>query len=122
MTEERNGGSWTSSRFFSFVKSALRSASTRWPPKYETKKAAWVRRGVYTCAGYKRKPHEAQAKDVAVDHINPVIDPETGFTTWDDLIDRMFCEADGFQVLCKECHKQKTADERELRKKNRKPA
>ena len=75
-----------------------------------------MRRGVYTCAGYECPPHEAAAKDVAVDHIHPVIDPETGFTSWDDTINRLFCEAEGLQVLCRDCHKRKTADERVLRK------
>lgn len=112
-----NNGTWTKPRFQSFIKGILRSGSNRWGPKFTVKKKAWLRRGVYLCAGYNVEPHEAQAKDVAVDHIRPVIDPSIGFTTWDDLINNLFCEADNLQVLCKDCHKAKTADERAIRNK-----
>jgi hypothetical protein len=120
-----NGGNWTQARFNSFIKSALRAASTRWPPKFEVKKAARVDRGLYTCAGYKRKPHRVTASikingkrrdNAIVDHIDPIIDPSKGFISWDSVIERMFCEADGLQVLCHECHKQKTQDEKEISK------
>lgn len=123
-----NANRWTAARFHSFIKSALRAASNRWPPKYEAKKAAWVERGVYRCAGYERRAHEVRASlpatgtrkrrinNAVVDHISPVVDPHRGFTTWDDLIGRMFVEADGLQVLCHECHAAKTADERTIRK------
>lgn len=55
-----------------------------------------------------------------VDHITPVV-PITGFgvrKTWDwnIYIHNMFCPVDGFQVLCKDCHAEKTKKENELRK------
>jgi len=78
------------------------------------------------CAGYGIKPHEVPASfvnekgkrvnNVLVDHRDPVVDPVRGFTTWDELVDRLFVEADGLQVLCFECHANKTADERQVRK------
>lgn len=120
----KNGGRWTSARFHSFIKSALRAASNRWPPKFEVKKKARIERGIYLCAGYKRKAHQVPASlpapkgkkrrvnNALVDHIQPVVDPSTGFTSWDDLIERLFCEEDGLQVLCHECHQRKTEDER----------
>lgn len=123
-----NSNKWTVARFNSFIKSALRSASNKWPPKYEVKKEARVERGIYRCAGYGRKAHNVPASlprkkgskrrinNVLVDHIQPVIDPEKGFISWDDVIERMFCEKEGLQVLCHECHKNKTADERQRRK------
>jgi len=55
--------------------------------------------------------------DVQVDHINPVVDPAKGFINWDIYIDRIFCEVDKLQVLCRSCHKEKTAEEKLLRKK-----
>jgi len=55
------------------------------------------------------------AKEVAVDHIDPVV-PVTGFTTWDEVIERMFVEKDGLQVLCKACHKAKCDEEKQQRK------
>lgn len=110
-----NGGKWSKARFHSFITSALRNTSSRWPPKYETRKNAWVERGVYLCAGYNRQPHKIGAKEVQVDHKKPVVDPLEGFTTWDNFITRLFTEAENFQVLCLDCHKKKSKDEKGLR-------
>lgn len=99
-----------------FIINGLRALSNKWRPKYEVKKAARVRRGVYLCAGYKRAPHEVRAKEIEVDHIDPVIDPDKGFTDWNDYIARLFVEEDKLQVLCKECHKKKTNDEAKKRR------
>lgn len=106
--------------------SALRSASNRFPPKYTCRKAAWLERGKYLCAGYQRKPHPIPASikvngkrknNVAVDHISPVIDPIKGFVSWDQVVERMFVTQDKMQVLCSECHQNKSNDERKQRKK-----
>lgn len=122
-----NGGAWTEARFHSFIKSALRSASMRWPPKYEVKKEARIERGIYLCAGFKRRAHKVPASlppkpgnklrinNAQVDHIASVV-TEDGFTTWDDVINRMFCEKENLQVLCHECHKAKTQEEKESRR------
>jgi 5-methylcytosine-specific restriction endonuclease McrA len=51
------------------------------------------------------------AKDVEVDHVIPA----GSLKEYDDLpgfVERMFCEQDGLQVLCRECHKQKTEDDK----------
>lgn len=120
----RNGGQWTESRFRSFIKSALRSASNRWPPKYETLKAARVEKGKYRCVGYNRSDHvvpvtimhkRKRQRNIFVDHVVPVI-PIGGFTSWDDCIERLFCEKKGLQVLCGTCHSAKTKQEKEERK------
>ena len=119
-----NNGQWTASRYRSFIKSALRKASTRWPPKYTVLKEAEVGRKINAASGrmamhYRCKgcSGEFPAKVISVDHIEPVIPPDEGFTTWDSVIERMFCEAAGLQVLCKNCHDIKTKAERERRKK-----
>ena len=59
------------------------------------------------------------AKSVVVDHIEPVV-PVSGFSTWDEVISRMFCPVSGLQVLCKEDHKIKTKEENDLRRANTK--
>jgi len=131
-TKPYNNGTWTTARFNSFVKSALRAASRRWPPKYDTLKKACVGKRLdpltgkqsfrYTCAACKQV---FKAAEVAVDHIIPAVSIEDGFTTWDDVVKNLFCEADGLQVLCSDCHSKKTADERkqrtEAKSRNRKP-
>lgn len=107
-----NSGQWTQARFNSFIKGALRSATKRWGPTNAARKSAWIERGVYKCVGYKKRWHKVRWKDgVYVDHIEPVIG-EGGFKTWDLVIERMFVETEGLQVLCKECHTRKTKDER----------
>lgn len=92
----RNGGAWTDSRFHSFVKSALRAASSRWPPKYEALKDAYVDKRINNKTGRLGK-HYTCAKcsgifptaEVQVDHIDPVV-PLSGFKNWDELVDRIF--------------------------------
>lgn len=97
---------------FKFVLAALRRASYRWPPRTEALKAAKVAYGRYKCAAcsqvYRRK-------EIQLDHLLPIISL-TGFESWDILIKRLFCDKDGWQVLCAECHKKKTNDENKRRK------
>ena len=126
MLKSRNSGQWTEARYRGFVKSGLRSLSMKWPPKNEVKKAARFARGIYICNECKEQvPNSTKAdgkrtNNVFVDHIDPVIDPHTGFTSWDDVIERMFCETSGLQVLCKACHDAKTKEEKEIAKNRRK--
>lgn len=99
----------------------MRAASRRWPPKYESLSDAFIDKRInkksgrpakhYLCFGCK---DVFPLSEIEVDHIIPVINPETGFISWDETIDRMFCEKDGFQILCKDCHKKKTNKEREI--------
>jgi hypothetical protein len=108
----RNGGNWTEARYFSFIRSALRSAFQKWGPKHEAKKIAKRGYNQYECA------HCGEIygnKDTEVDHIQPA----GSLKTYEDLpsfVERMFCEVDGFQVLCKTCHQVKTNEERKARK------
>jgi len=118
------GGRWTKARFNSFIKSLIRGGTKRWGPISDVKRASSTRRGFYACSGYRTTSHEVPASikidgkrvnNVFVDHVVPIIDPVEGFTSWDSVIERMFCEADNLQVLCYECHKLKTQEERERR-------
>lgn len=60
------------------------------------------------CKGW--KPGKA-----AVDHIEPVIDTDTGFVDWNTYIGRVFCKRQNLQVVCNDCHQAKTNKEREKR-------
>lgn len=115
------GGRWSRARYWSFIRSALRAASIRWPPKADAMKAA---RRAYQGTDNARQKWEywcaaceqwKMGKDVRVDHIEPCgslkcAEDLPGFVT------RMFCEEDGFQVVCKSCHDRKTARERDEKK------
>ena len=116
----RNDGEWTEGRYRSFITSTLRSGMRRWPPKWVCLKEAAVGKKInkktgklamhFMCAVC-RKEHTS--KDVQVDHIEPVVNPTTGFVSWDVYIDRMFCEKGNLQVLCTSCHKAKTKEEKD---------
>ena len=109
----RNNRTWTEARYFGFIRSTLRAGFTRWGPKHEAKRQAKVGYNAYQCA------HCGEVfpnKEVEVDHIEPA----GTLKTYEDLpgfVERMFCEADGFQLLCKGCHQVKTNAERAARKK-----
>lgn len=59
-------------------------------------------------------------KEIVLDHIEPVVDPNSPIigSNFDLNVyaERMFCDENGFQVLCSECHNQKTKAENECRK------
>lgn len=121
-----NGGQWTVARRNSFIKSALRNA--RWPVKYAALKRAECGHIINPETGRKNKAYlcsscggRFQQKLVKADHIAPVV-PVTGFDSWDGVIDRLFCEIDGYQVLCNNCHDAKTKKENEERRRNTKNA
>ena len=113
----RAGGRWTQAKFNSFIKNQLRQATRKWPPISDVLREARTKRGFYLCAGCGEevpatvKEGARRKKNVHVDHEPAVIDPEKGFTTWDECIERMFCEADSLQVLCHSCHTRVTAEE-----------
>lgn len=115
----RCSGKMTEAQFTSFIKGNLRRITSKWAPISETLKEARVRRGVYECNMCKqecpasvRSEEGKRVKGVHVDHIVPVIDPEVGWVSWDDTINRMFSERENLQVLCYECHKIKSDDEK----------
>ena len=62
--------------------------------------------------------------NIQIDHINPVVpvDKSLQEMTWTQLVKRMFCSTNNLQVLCLDCHKLKTKQERELRKEHKKRA
>ena len=107
----------------SFIKSALRSASQRWPPRYSVLSKAKLGKRInpktgrlaehYLCTACKEA---FPAKDVQVNHKTPVV-PVTGFDDWNGVISRLFCEENGLEVLCIPCHKEVTKQENEDRKK-----
>lgn len=121
--DEWNSGNWTEGRYRSFITSTLRSGARRWPPKYETLALAKTEKKVNPKTGRIAQHYlcnhcckEFTAKEVQVDHIMPVVDPEEGFVSWDVFIERLFCERDNLQVLCTGCHKIKSNLEKKYKK------
>lgn len=113
---------WTSARKKAFIVSVLRSGTQRYPPKYETLNEAKTEKRInnksgrlaqhFQCAACKK---DFPAKDVQCDHVLPVVDPKQGFVSWDVYIERLYCEKENFQILCRDCHKIKTQKEKKTR-------
>jgi 5-methylcytosine-specific restriction endonuclease McrA len=119
-----NDGEWTEARFRAFIISALRAYMKRYPPKWKALKAAAFGRLTNKRSGRLAEHYKCAscedffvARDVQVDHIEPVVNPATGFEDWWTYMNRLYCEAENLQVLCKPCHKDKTNAERKERKK-----
>ena len=116
----RCDGKWTEAKFRSFVKSQLRKGSMKWPPKNEVLKKARLDRGVYLCNVCQLnipasvKVGQKRVKNVYVDHVAPIVDPEFGFTSWDEFIHALYCDSTNLQVMCLDCHSKKTAEERRI--------
>lgn len=58
-----------------------------------------------------------------VDHVIPIIEIEKSLVdyTWDQVVDRIWCEPDNLMAICKApCHKTKTKKENKLRRKYKK--
>lgn len=112
------GGRWTKARFFSFIRSALRKASIKWPPLQDVMKL-------------NRRPYVGPRKNVKWEHqcnmckqwfLGTQIERDHivecgSLSDWDDIpgfCRRLFCEVEGVQKLCVKCHvkkHQKEADE-----------
>jgi 5-methylcytosine-specific restriction endonuclease McrA len=113
---------WTNGRLKSFITSGLRSMFRRWPPKFTILGEAKRGKKINPKSGRLAEHFECSmckshypAKEVQVDHIDPVVDPVIGFVDWNTFIDRLLCPKENLQVLCKECHKLKTQDEKKRR-------
>jgi hypothetical protein len=102
--------------FQAFIMRILRRGSYKWPARNAVLKRARVDRGVYMCDKCAKL---TDRHDIAIDHIQPVIDPLTGFTTWDSYIERLYCPESNLQCLCLSCHKEKSNGENEVRRRTK---
>lgn len=116
----RNGGHETQSMHMGKIRSALRNLSRWWKPfAVALKNASHIsysgkaKRVLYLCASC-NKLHGR--KSVEVNHIIPL----GSLKTYQDLpgfCERLFVEdISKLEVLCKDCHKEETAKQREERK------
>ena len=116
-------GTMSPSEFHTFIMNLLRKGHMRWRPKYHAIDLTFVEEGKNPKTGHKCKLHYCKAcekvhakGDMRADHIKPVVNPHVGFVSWDEAVKRMFVEVDHYNVICVDCHKLKTAEERRIRK------
>ena len=64
----------------------------------------------------------ASTSKMNVDHIEPVIPLDKSYDdlTLDEITERIVCEPENLQLLCKACHDKKTEIEKDIRKEHRK--
>lgn len=101
-------------RIKKFLIPILRKSWLRWTARQNVIKQARVERGSYKCnickqVGFKRQ-------DLHIDHIEPVVATEEGFTTLDEYVTRLYVDEDQLQALCLSCHELKTRTEDQMRK------
>jgi len=112
----RAGGTWSSARYFSFIRSLLRRGFMKYPVKFQVKNEA---SRPYKGSDKRRKKEYQCAvcdgwfadKEVAVDHIVPC----GSLKSYEDLprfVSTLYCEANNLQVVCNTCHQIKTNGER----------
>jgi hypothetical protein len=90
----------------------------------ESKTGKLLRRVRYICASCNgRFVDKPGAREIAVDHIIPVVDPMVGWVDIGTYAERLYCVVENLQVLCnyaglrdgkKSCHKIKSAEERKI--------
>lgn len=105
---------WTTARYWQFIRSALRKAWMKWPPKFqkmsEGRRTVTGRRHKYenTCSYCKAW---FPCKDLSIDHETPA----GSLNRHEDLagfVARLFVGVDKLNRLCKPCHHKKTQEER----------
>lgn len=112
----RAGNTMTESEFRSWVLSGLRSRTRYWPPA----NAAWKLNTRPSQSSNKRLKIEHQCNickewfskaKMQLDHIKPIggLSCLSKLQTW---VERAFVEVEGYQKICKPCHKIKSRDER----------
>ena len=98
-----------------FVIAGLRRMSYKIPSRAIALTRARVKRGLYKCELCCKLVKKSQ---IAVDHKLPIV-PVTGWDTFDGYIDRLFCNPEELQIICKEpCHAVKTKAENKQRRQN----
>jgi 5-methylcytosine-specific restriction endonuclease McrA len=106
----------------------IRQVSQWWPYKNKAKNKAKrvIEVGIYKNGKprYVNKYECAECKGlfttVEMDHIQPAVSSEKGFTDWSTYISRMLCDESNYQALCSPCHLLKSTSENKKRAKSRK--
>lgn len=106
----------------------LRKLSIYWPPKRRARNAAKVQvengsflngkpkyKTMFKCAKCGNLTEKGE-----MDHIEPVIDPITGFVDWNTYIIRLFVDESGYELKCEDCHHQKSNTENKTRRATKK--
>ncbi|UFK09623.1 HNH endonuclease [Xanthomonas phage DES1] len=111
---------WSEARFWSFVRSALRAAWSRYPVKYKVlAKAKRAYKGPNKNQKYEFQCAQCggwfKAKEVSVDHIIPAGTLKC-YADLPSFVEKLFVSEEELQVLCTADHQVKSNAERAARK------
>ena len=117
----RGSGRWTEAGYWGWLRSQLRKISQKWPPIYEVKKLATraaTPEEVKMFGGKIKKVVQCNKcknwfpdKKTSVDHVIPCGSCRS-VNDIGPFVERLTVEVDRLQVLCNDCHKEKTQRER----------
>ena len=89
----------------------------------ETHKCPLCQMIIYTGArsieAIRLKYPDAVEGKIVIDHISPIVRIDGQESSWDEIINNMFCDEDNLQAICKTCHDSKTMAENQERKENK---
>lgn len=113
--------------------SHARRLSLSWEPRTIAKNKCKVDAALHKCTkcgvlayeGKSDKNYEAYVQKynsetvlyegIKMDHIQPIVDPFEGSSTWDSFFENLFCAEDNYRGLCVLCHDLKTKAENSIR-------
>lgn len=109
---------WTESRYWSFIRSALRRVHIKWPPAQNC-----MRNGRRAVVG-KRHKWEHKCEECKQWTPQPKIEkdhrvPVGSLKCYEDLpgfVERLFVSEDGYRKICISCHQRITNEERKNKK------
>ena len=125
-------GRMTEAAFRSFIINRLRGA--HWRPKYSAINSRPSKQMVNKKTGRLAKHIRCDIsgnflpqKELQADHIHPMV-PTEGFSNetrflgynWNDVLRNLFCEKEGYQIISKAIHKEKSKKENAKRKEQKK--
>ena len=84
-----------------------------WPPRKLFKDSKEESDGLYPCDNCGNR---FERNAVAVDHIRPAVPVNEVQATWDAKIKSRLCFEENFQLLCSQCHLQKSKIENAVRR------
>ena len=75
-----------------------------------------------SCHTHAKSQRSKNHPQIHIDHIDPVIPVDRPLKSWQEFLDRLFCDIDNLQCLCDVCHSEKTQAENKLRREYKKSA
>jgi len=52
--------------------------------------------------------YEVISGRIECNHLEAVVEPKRGFADWNTYIERLWCSAEDYSVICKSCHEKET--------------